>query len=104
MRAAKRQIEKEKGEKIQAIESAKEERVAAIREKEQKLLSWENQAKQEEEKYVDRFNKQKEAILKQKQMEQQRELARGVGREEAARLMQKHRDDLGRLEQALASE
>jgi flagellar motility protein MotE (MotC chaperone) len=66
LRQARRQIEKDKAERLYALEASKDERLQAIREKEQKMLNWESQAKLEEEKYLNQFAKQKEAILKQK--------------------------------------
>jgi hypothetical protein len=37
-------------------------------------------------------------------MEQQRELSHGLSKEEAAKLLQRHQEDTGRLEGALADE
>lgn len=37
-------------------------------------------------------------------MEQKQELTRGLSKEEAAKLMQRHREDMNRLEGALADE
>jgi hypothetical protein len=51
------------------------------------MLNWEGDAKSREEKHMAQFEKQKEAILRQKQLEQQRELTAGLSKEEAAKLL-----------------
>lgn len=104
LRQMQRQIEKEKADSLKAIEDERQRRLQEIRDKEEKMLNLEGRANAEEERIRTQFAKQKEAILKQKQLDQEREMTQGLSKEEAAKLMERHKEALDRLEGVLAAE
>lgn len=57
MRSFKKQVEKDKAAKIAAIEDARDARLQEIKDKEKKMLNWEDQVKAEEEKSAAAFAK-----------------------------------------------
>eukprot|EP00347_Sterkiella_histriomuscorum_P024400 403331247 len=100
----KNQKEKEKQLKLRDIELMRENRENELREKEERMLNWEERMKQEEAKHQEAFEKQKNAILTKKLNEQKSELLREVNKDEIDRLVQQHKRDLANLETALQRE
>ena len=99
-----RQVQKDKAEQLAKLGAEKETRLKELQAKEENILNMDRQMQLAEEKHAAQFEAQKAAILKKQQDDQKRELAAGLSKEEAEKLMKKHRANVAALEGTLAEE
>jgi hypothetical protein len=100
----KRDKLKEKSTRLKDLEDMRRKREEELKAKKDSMLSWESQAKAEEAKHMEIFNKQKAAIMKQKLAEQQQQMLRQANQGSIEALKAEHLQALAMLETALEEE
>lgn len=69
-----------------------------------RMFNWEDKMKRQEERFMDQFDRQKEALKAKKLAEQQRELLKNMNQKDVDEMLARHRRELEAIETALAME
>jgi len=93
--------EAEKQAKLAKIEEERIKRENDLKEREGKMLDWEDRMAAEEAKHMSAFEKQKQAIMAKKRAEQKDELMMEMSKDDLERIRKEHQIALDRLETEL---
>eukprot|EP00352_Strombidinopsis_acuminata_P000994 CAMPEP_0176343884 /NCGR_PEP_ID=MMETSP0126-20121128/4262_1 /TAXON_ID=141414 ORGANISM="Strombidinopsis acuminatum, Strain SPMC142" /NCGR_SAMPLE_ID=MMETSP0126 /ASSEMBLY_ACC=CAM_ASM_000229 /LENGTH=119 /DNA_ID=CAMNT_0017690023 /DNA_START=12116 /DNA_END=12475 /DNA_ORIENTATION=+ len=100
----KKDQDKKLEDELKEIDESRQRQIDELQKKQDQMFNWESKVRSEENKILSAFEAQKEALMKRKMEEQQREMLKEMSQADVDDMIRRHKEEIDRMNDAFRRE